>query len=66
MKYDKDFCEKICMYRKPSQGRYQPAKITTLSRPAENRYYKLHNGDILDIQTKTILSRDVLKQLLDN
>ncbi|KKL26838.1 hypothetical protein LCGC14_2391270, partial [marine sediment metagenome] len=49
----------------PSSGQYQPVKITVLSREAEKRYYKLHNGDILDLDTKTILDRQLLRTLLD-
>ncbi len=53
-----------CVYRRPYRGRYQPAKSKALSSVADKRYYKLHNGDILDLNTKTILDRDSLKALL--
>ena len=61
-----------CVYRKPSLSRLrmsskkpEPAKRTILARPAVKLYYKLHNGDILDIANKMILSGEVLKGLLD-
>ncbi len=54
-----------CLYRKPSLSRGEPAKRTILARPAVKLYYKLHNGDILDIANKVILSGEVLKGLLD-
>ncbi len=54
---------------KPSQGRscrqYQPAKIEVLSKQAVKRYYRLYNGDILDLDTKTIINRESLLELLD-
>ena len=57
--------EKIKRERE-SQSRYRPAKITVLSRVAEKRYYKLYNGDILDLDSKTILDRTGLIALLDD
>ncbi len=57
-----------------SLGRYQPAKIrhepakiqnTPAIQKAVQRYYKLHCGDVLDIETKTILNREALLKILD-
>ena len=47
------------------RSQYQPAKITVLSKQAEKRYYRLYNGDILDLETKTIINRESLLELLD-
>jgi len=49
-----------------SQGRYQPVEIKVLTSKADKRYYKLHNGNILDLDTKTILDRTGLTALLDD
>ncbi len=49
-----------------SSGRYRTARITVKMRTADKRYYKLHTGDILDIQSKTILDGETLKALLDD
>ncbi len=46
--------------------RYQPVEIKVLTSKADKRYYKLHNGDILDLDTKTILDRTGLIALLDD
>ena len=48
-----------------SRRRYQPVEIKILTSKADKRYYKLHNGDILDLDTKTILDRQSLRTLLD-
>ena len=58
-------CPRCRPIRGRSQGRYQPAKITVLSKQAEKRYYRLYNGDILDLETKTIINRESLLELLD-
>ena len=50
----------------PSQGRYQPVIIKVLTSKADKRYYKLRNGNILDLDTKTILDRTGLTALLDD
>ncbi len=49
-----------------SQCRYKPAKTTVLATPTDKRYFKLHNGDILDTENKMILSGEVLKRLLND
>ena len=45
------------------QSRYQPAKLI-VSRPADAMYYRLSNGDILNMESKTILNRDALLKML--
>lgn len=47
------------------QSRYRPAQSKPSITPANKRYYKLHNGDILDIDSKTILDRQALEVLLN-
>ena len=42
----------------------EPAQRKSLSRMADLRYYKLHNGNILDTKTMTVLNREVLLHLL--
>ena len=57
-----------CIFQEDdSQGRYEPAKIQSLSavREATQRYYKLHGGDVIDIETGTILDREALLKILD-
>ena len=49
-----------------SQDRYRPVEIKVLTSKADKRYYKLHNGNILDLDTKTILDRTGLTALLDD
>ncbi len=47
--------------------RFEPANST--NNPAvtktTQRYYKLHCGNVLDLETKTILNRDALLKILD-
>ena len=57
--------EFICRCR-DSQGRYQPAKIEVKTYRADQRYYKLANGDILDMESKTIINRGLLQALLNS
>ena len=68
-------------YTKPSKSRYRQGKRPVKSRgikyepaniqsalviqKATQRYYKLHGGNILDIETKTILDRELLLKMLD-
>ena len=50
-----------------SQDRYRPAKIKTIkvALKADCRYYKLFDGNILDLQTKTILIRSGLLKMME-
>ena len=57
-----EFGRSICS---ACQDRYRPAKTTVLATPTDKRYFKLHNGNILDTENKMILSGEVLKGLLD-
>ncbi len=75
------FCLDICKYYEPTQNqyrqverlvksrgiKYEPANIqsTLVIQKATQRYYKLHGGNILDIETKTILDRELLLKMLD-
>ncbi len=58
---------KYCRYRKPVKSRYEPASSTNnpVTTKATQRYYKLHCGNVIDIETKTILNRDTLLKILD-
>lgn len=70
MKPDKYCKEKRSLRNVCSAGRYRQVKrqiqIKVLTSKADKRYYKLHNGDILDLGTKTILDRTGLIALLDD
>ncbi len=70
MKPDKYCKEKSGLRNVCSIGRYRQVKrriqIKVLTSKADKRYYKLHNGDILDLGTKTILDRTGLIALLDD
>ena len=46
-------------------GRYRPAIIVVKTIEADQRYYKLASGNILDMESKTIINRDSLQALLD-
>ncbi len=48
-----------------SPGRYQPAKTVVKTIAADRRYYKLASGDILDMESKTIINRESLQALLN-
>ncbi len=51
----------------PAKERFEPANST--NNPAvtktTQRYYKLHCGNVIDIETKTILNREALLKILD-
>ena len=49
-----------------SRGRYEPVKNKQIhiSTKAKNRYYKLDDGNIIDIETKTILLKQGLLELM--
>lgn len=71
MKYCSDCKSYTCDCK--SQRRYQPVKIQSqpviiehLATPTDKRYFKLHNGDILDTENKMILNGELLKSLLDD
>ena len=54
---------------KPSVGRYQPAKIQYKPKGIKatlntERYLKLHNGDIYDCDTNSILNRLSLQDFM--
>ena len=51
---------------RPASKKPEPAKSTVLARPTDNRYFKLHDGNILDTENKMILSGEVLKELLND
>ncbi len=60
------FCGGVSgLFEKPSQCRYQPAKIEVKTIRADRRYYKLASGDILDMESKTIINRESLQALLN-
>lgn len=61
-----DICSDCLDRHQPVEIRHEPAKIEVLTCRAVKRYYKLEKGDILDIDTKTIINRDSLKALLDS
>ena len=46
------------------KSRYRPVESTVLTKKADKKYYKLYNGDILDLDTKTILDQDSLKAMI--
>ena len=48
------------------QSRYRPALIVVKTTKADQRYYKLASGNILDMESKTIINRDSLQVLLDS
>ena len=55
-----------CIYQDDSQSRYQPAQSKPFKHATPNteRYLKLHNGDIYDVDSNTILSRKALYDIL--
>ena len=55
-----------CSTFRPVRSRYRPAKSAVLATPTDKRYFKLHNGDILDTESKTILNWEALRSLLDD
>ena len=61
-----DKCREFIYRCRDSQCRYEPVEIKVLTSKADKRYYKLHNGNILDLDTKTILDRTGLTALLDD
>ena len=65
-----------CRYRRPAKNRVKPEPVKEQFEPANStnnpvvtkaiqRYYKLHCGNVLDLETKTILNRDALLKILD-
>lgn len=60
--YKKECADKI---KWPSENRYEPAQIQSITRPVDQRYYKLFDGDVLDMETKTILVRSDVLKLMD-
>lgn len=63
-KQEKTDCPVCRPIRGRPSSRYRPAKNDSLARKADRRYYKLASGNILDIESKTILNREALKALL--
>ena len=51
----------------PVKEQFEPASSTNnpVTTKATQRYYKLHCGNVIDIETKTILNRDTLLKILD-
>ncbi len=63
------FCLDICKFYKPTQDRLEPAKPNKggsfkYAVPNTKRYLKLHNGDIYDVDSNTVLNRLVLLTML--
>ena len=58
-----------CMFRKPAKNRVKPEPVKKkpgrLATPNTERYLKLHNGNVYDVDSNTVLWRQALKALLD-
>ena len=66
MKYECIAGPSRCGYCRPSQGRYRPVKSRGFkyAEPNTKRYLELHNGNIYDVDSNTILNRKELLKML--